>query len=408
MQTSLFEDLRHIGPQTKIICLSTFLFVFWRGLGGDTFFSIYTNTIVHNVFLFGVVGSFFSLVRMIINIPIGTIDDQIKNKDVLLIGKLLYIAVWILYFLAGFYSSPRLLVAALIVNGIANPLIFTTYQNIIRRESLHKNVQSLVFGLFRGSLHWWYLVWALIASLLIRRIPIHVLFLFVSLVAIISGINDLRLKEIVKEKTPLDWGTIPTRRSINLRKTSFQNILKIIHERNGTLRPLLLFQALNWLLEYTSFLFIPLLSSSYNFTLPEIAIIFAIMRLPYIIGIGLSNLGDHVSTKTILLGTHILMSICFLLLSSINHFRSVIVISFLISLGIATSRPVLSGAITHNAHTHKTGIITWLQEFSVRWGEIIGSLLFGVLSSTLWLQAWFLIFGLGIWIVCFTLRMKKD
>ena len=68
------------------------------------------------------------------------------------------------------------------------------------------------------------------------------------------------------------------------------------------------------ILNYIGFLFIPVISAENNLNLSQIALVFAIMKLPYLVNIIVGNLGDRFNKKTLISIILTAMSSCYVIL----------------------------------------------------------------------------------------------
>jgi len=151
------------------------------------------------------------------------------------------------------------------------------------------------------------------------------------------------------------------------------------------------------ILNYIWFIFIPIVAAKNNLNLSQIAIIFAIMRLPYVINFFTGEIADRYNKKKFILIVMFLLSFLFALLWFKDEFGGIIIVSLGISFGLSFIRPVISGLVSDYTLPGDSGKITGVQQFVLGFGAAFGSILFGVLS---------VIFGMGIsfiiiWILLF-------
>jgi hypothetical protein len=76
-----------------------------RGLGTDTYFSLYVEHIIGNARGITAIGTILALAKLALVIPIGNLNDHANVKYLLLLGKILYVFCALLYFLAGMFLS---------------------------------------------------------------------------------------------------------------------------------------------------------------------------------------------------------------------------------------------------------------------------------------------------------------
>jgi sugar phosphate permease len=122
-------------------------------------------------------------------------------------------------------------------------------------------------------------------------------------------------------------------------------------------------EALTCFMNYVGFLFIPIVALDNNLTLSQIAILFAVMRIPYMINVFFWGVWDKYSKKIVITILVLLSSIIYILLWIYKWFFAIIILSFLISLMVALLSPVTSALVTWYAKPKDNGVISWLQEF---------------------------------------------
>lgn len=191
----------------------------------------------------------------------------------------------LLYFAAGMCHSVVLLVIAVLINGFATASLFTTYQTFIRKHS-RKHTRGKIFGLFFSSLNFAYIVGALIASVFIRYVDLPHLFLFISLFAVISFFTDQKLPNLSRKKIKEFLGKDTFLHKFFTEVFSLRAIKKVfvtMKKYSTRMYYALGFEFLFNMLNYIGFIFIPIVSVKNNLTLSEIAIVFAVMRIPYLI-----------------------------------------------------------------------------------------------------------------------------
>lgn len=78
-QTPLKErlfSLAKIPMEIREVSLSLFLFTIGRGLGGDTFFSVYIKKIIGTGIGLTLIGTLLPLVKLLVVMPIGALNDK--------------------------------------------------------------------------------------------------------------------------------------------------------------------------------------------------------------------------------------------------------------------------------------------------------------------------------------------
>lgn len=92
------------------------------------------------------------------------------------------------------------------------------------------------------------------------------------------------------------------------------------------------FEILFNVLNYIGFIFIPIVSIANNLSLSQVALVFAAMRVPYLIDFFTGNIADHTSKRKFLFIVLLFLSLLFVLLGNNEGFWNIMIISFGISL----------------------------------------------------------------------------
>jgi len=392
-----------IPISVRIISLSSFLFILWRWLGADTFFSLYIKSIIDNIFWVSVIWWWLSFIRMFFTIPIGKLNDHVNMKSIIFLSKFFYVIAGLLYFFAGTFASLTILIIAVVFNWFASATIFTTYNSYIRHW-INKNKSWAAFGLFFSSFNFAYVVGALISATFIGFLDLKYVFLFVSLFAAISFFTDRHLPE-VRQKKKLDIFS-----KKNFLKQFFSeafswksfvetwNDMKIVKKEVVSW---LKFEFLFGVLNYIWFLFIPIICFQDNLSFAHIAIVFAVMRLPYVIDLVLGWIADKYNKRWFIMTVLVFVSLLYVALAYTTSFGGIITISFGISFGLAIIRPIISAMTSQQWNMKIVGSITWAEQFVGRVGDVVGAIWFGILSMLFSVKIAFILIGILIFIRSF-------
>lgn len=395
------KNFLSIPLSIRILSFSLFLFTLGRGLGADAFFSIYIGDILDNIFLISLVWAILSLGKMFFSIPVGEINGRADIKSVLFLSKWAYAITGTLFFLSGIFSSPILLLIGVAINGFGTATLLITYQTFIRKHS-KQNTRGLAFGLYFSSMNLAYVVWALLASVLIGHIQMPYLFLFIPIFALISFSIDKKLPDTNDGKTKELMSKGLFVRNFFLGVFSFRPIKNVIvrmKDYSTKLYYALGFEFLFNILNYIGFIFIPIISIKNDLTLSQVAIVFAVMKVPYLIDFFIGNIADKTGKRKFLFFVLLFISFLYMLLGYNEWFRNIITITFAISLGLSLMRPVISAYTSDCAGPEDEWAISGVSEFVSRLWEVIGILLFGAFSALFGVQISFLLVGVGIFML---------
>ena len=161
------------------------------------------------------------------------------------------------------------------------------------------------------------------------------------------------------------------------------------------------------LLNYVGFLFIPIVAIENQLSLSQIAIVFAVMKVPYLINIFVAKFGDKYNKKLIISLILIFMSIFYVLLGMQENFVVILVLTFAISLGISLLNPITSALVSSYTQQKDKGVMTGAQDFISRMGEITGSLGFGAIAAIVGIRTGFIAVGIAVFVLGMYLFVKK-
>ena len=404
------KDFFSIPVSIRIMSFSLFIFMLGRWLGADTFFSIYVKMIVDNVLWVSIIWAILAISKMIFSIPVWDLDDRWDIRYILFTGKVLYILCWFLYFFSGVFGSLIVLIIAVIINGFATATSFTTYQSYIREHS-NKHNRCSVFGLMFSSMNLAYVIWAVLASLMIVWIDLPYLFLFIVLSSIASILTDRFFHVELKHKKI---------RHMFKKESFLHQFLSEMFSLSGYKR---IFEDVKWygkkmyqalgiqfflnVLNYIWFLFIPIVAIKNDLSLSQIAIVFAVMRIPYVLNFFTAEIADKYNKKTFIWIIFIFLALLFSLIAFSNNFWNILILSFGIALGIAMASPIVEWLISDYIHPNDGWAITGVSQFVGRLWDVIWSLGFGLLISLIWLKYWFVWAGALTFIVGLALITRK-
>lgn len=380
-----------IPLKIRFVSFSIFLFMIGRGLGTDTYFSIYVQHIIGNPRGVSAIGAILSGAKLLLSIPIGNMNDHANIKYILLLGKILYVIAAICFFFAGLRMAREWLIIATLLNGFASAMTFTTYRSYYGKNASKKN-QTQIFGAYFSSLNIAQIIGALISAFLVKYLELPYMYFFVAIFALISLLQDQKIK------STLSKGYNRTRKKLNKRyeksllyeidegedssqtffgKKGFlisfikeifsftprKRIITVLKNYNHKLYSALGSQFLVSLLNYVGFLFIPIVAVVNNLSLSQIAIVFAVMKLPYLVNIFIGRFGDKYNKKLLISIILIFMSFLYVLLGFQEIFIVILILTFGISLGIAMLQPLTSALTSSYTHQKDKGVITGAQEF---------------------------------------------
>lgn len=403
------KEFFSIPVSVRVVGFSLFVFILGRGLGADPFFSVYIKNIVNHVFLISLIGAVLSVSKMFFSIPVGEIDNHANLKSVMFLSKFTYVIMGIIYVLAGIYGSVILLILAVLLNGFATSALFTTYQTFIRKHT-RWGERGKAFWLYFSSINLAYIIGAAISAYLITKVDLPHLFIFIPIFALLSLLTDNKLPSLGKKKIKeFLAGQTFTQRFVH-EVFSFRPIKRVIIKLktySGRMYYALWFEVLFNLLNYVGFIFIPIVSVANHLSLSQIALVFWAMRLPYLIDFFTWDIAKNGSKRKFLFIILLFLSILYLLLWFNEGFRSIMIITFGISLGLSLMRPVISAYVSDCTRPEDEGTISGAGEFVGKIGETIGVITFWICLALFGLQTSFIIIGIFVMLLAIVGIIKR-
>lgn len=403
------KKLWSIPFSIRTISFSLFLFIFWWGLGAEVYFSIYIKEVINNVFWISLIGAILPLSRLLFALPIWELNDNTDRKAVIFLSKIMYIICGILFFLAWILRNHQILLIAVVFNWIASATLYITYESYIRTTT-DKHHSESSWGLYFSSINAALVVWAIIWSFLVRRINLPYLFLFIVLFTILSLFSDKKIpiikkkqiKEILwKDSFLLDF----IKRVFSLKP--FIRTFIVLKSESRSFMYSLGFEWLFNILSYVWFLFIPLVAVENNLWLPQVAFLFALMRLPYLTNFFTATWSERFDKKLFVAVVLLFLSFLYAFLAFEHSFLGIMIVSFGIYLGLSIIRPAISALITEHSTKNNSGSITGVQTF-VGWvWSIAWSIGFGIISTIFGMQMAFLVVGLWVFVLAIWWITKK-
>ncbi len=424
-----------VPVKIRSISLSLALFMLGWWLGTDTYFSIYIKEIVGNDRWVTLIWALLAFVKILFVVPIWRMNDKLNIKYILLLWKILYALCGLFFFLAWIYHSRFLLIIATVLNGFWAGATFTTYRSYYAKKST-KSDNSQIAWIYFSSYYITEVIWSIIAAALVNYLELPYMYFFVVIFALVSLIQDEKIKtalsnsynktrkrfykRVKKDSKHMDRikedydqkffgrnGFLHSFINGCLSIESREEIWEMLHEYNWKMYAALWGCMLTNFLNYISFLFIPIVAIENHLSLSQIALVFAAMKLPYIVNVFTWRFWDKYSKKLLISIVLVFISLLYVAIWFSENFYAILILTFFISLWIAILFPITSALVISYTKQKDKWSITWVQDFVSRLGDIIWSLWFWILAAIIWLQKWFIIIWLctlGLW---WYLMMKK-
>lgn len=418
-----------IPVKIRSISFSLALFMLGWWLGTDTYFSIYIKEIIGNARWVTIIWSFLAFVKLLFVVPIWRMNDKLNIKYILLMWKILYVFCGLLFFLAWIFHSWILLTIATILNWFANATTFTTYRSYYAKKST-KSDNSQIAWIYFSANYITEVIWSLIAAFLVSYLELPYMYLFVVIFSLVSLMQDQNIKAVLSSGYNKTWKRFYKRVKKESKTTnqikqnwnydqgffgkggfihsfvngclsaeSWKEIWWILCSYGWKMYVALWSCMLTNFLNYISFLFIPIVAAENHLSLSQIALVFAAMKLPYIVNVFTWKFGDKYSKKLLISIILVFVSCLYFALWFVENFYAIMILTFFISLWIAVLYPITSALVVSYTKPKDKWSMTWVQDFVSKLWEIIWSLGFWALTAIIWLKKWFVI----IWFCTFGL-----
>ncbi|MBU0578213.1 MFS transporter [Patescibacteria group bacterium] len=387
----IIKDVRRIPLGVKLVVFVIVLRTIGWGFV-DPYYSIFIENFSQNYTVVGLFMAILNMVSLFMLIPLMRLTDRVKDARIMEDGEILYFAAMLLYVFAGMTQNVIFLIIALFVNGIAHPLLIVGAESYIRKHSHGGSARS--FGFYTALGHFGWIFGMFMAAFLIPYYTFNTMFLFVLPGILISFFILPKIRE---------RGITSLIRGFKKYFHRTQDFKDILYDLKGIDKKMIFFLILalfDGMIMMFTYVFIPLFALVINLSLSKIALLMAVMYLPFIFSFFFSEVSDRLSKMNVIAVGLFIGAVSFVLLTFIVHQLWVVVLASMTSLSLAIIRPAYNGMITHLSPRRMLGEITGLNNLFVRIGYIIGPIFSGIIADLYSIQvAFFLVaivaFGLG-------------
>lgn len=393
------DDTKALPLGVKLIAFVLFLRTFGWGFV-DPFFSIFVNSFTSSYAGVGGLISIMNLASLLAMIPLMRLADKMKDTVIMRDAEVLYILSILFYLLAAFTEKMPLLVVAFILNGIALPFIVVGAETYIRKyASAESQTRSFAFYTALNYLGW--ILGMLIAAYTIQYYGLKLMFLFV----LPGSIAGLLVLKHIRERglRSMLWG---------LKKYlhNGHDFGLIVDDIKGLNRRTFFFLVLSFfdgIIVMFSFVFIPLFALTINLDLKEVALLMAVMYLPFIFSFLISEATDRLKRMDVIAMGLFIGGFSFILLSFLVAQLWVVVFATMTSVSLAIIRPAYNGMITRLTPRRMFGEVTGLNNLALRLGYVVGPVLSGLIADRYSIQvAFFAIAIFAFVLAALTLSFK--
>jgi len=363
--------------------------IFLRSLGWgfvDPFWSIYLKSFHENYTVIGLFSGLLSFTALLSIIPLMRLGDRVKEATIIQDGEVLYFFTILSFTFAWSFKSIPILILGLVLNGVAQTFVIVGTEGYIRKHNGHGH--NGPFGYYVALDYFGWILGMLMAAYAIPYYGFGTMFLFVmpSILAslfILPLLRERGIRSLLKG----------FKRYFHSRKDMaeiYQNC-RLLNPKMAFFLTLAFFDGA---LRMFSFIFVPLFALSINLSLRSIALLMAVMYIPFIFSYFFSMVSDRMHRMTVIAFGLFIGSLSFIFLSFIINKAWVLILAATISLSMAIVRPAYNGAITRLTPRRMLGEVTGYNSFVERLGRITGPILTGLIADAFGLSSAFLVMAL--------------
>ncbi|MFH1410522.1 MAG: MFS transporter [Patescibacteria group bacterium] len=375
------DDTKALPLGVKLIAFVLFLRTFGWGFV-DPFFSIFVNGFSASYAGVGGLISIMNFASLIAMLPLMRLADKMKDTVIMRDAELLYVFAIMLYLLSAFTGKLPFLVAAFIFNGIALPLIIVGAETYIRKYT-NPDSQTKSFAFYTATNYLGWILGMVIAAFTVQYYGLKWMFLFVLPSALVGLLILGRIRE--RGLRSMLWG---------IRKY-FHNghdlgaILADIKKLNSRTFFFLILSFFDGVIVMFSYISIPLFALTIDLNLGEVALLMAIMNLPFVFSFVISEMTDRMKSMNVIAVGLLVGGISFILLSILVAQLWVAVLVTMTSVSLAIMRPAYNGMLTRLTPRRMLGEITSINNIALRMGYVVGPVLTGLIADRYSIQAAF-------------------
>jgi len=365
--------------------------LFLRSLGWgfvDPFLAIFLNGFADSYSGVGISVAVINIAALITLIPLIRLADKVRDTTIMRDGEVMYLFAIVFFLLASLTGNFRLLLFALAFLGAASILVVVGAETYIRRHDpgLAASVRAFSFYTTLDCLGW--ILGMILAAFTFKYYGLKWMFLFV-IPSVLVGLSVL--KRVHERGLKSVFGAL--RRLFYSR----ENFSQLVTDFGGLTRNtlfLLLLAFFDGIVVIFSFVFIPLFSEKLGLSMPEIALLMALMYAPFVLSFPIAELFMKKRRSLMIAVGLAICSFSFALMLGVTSHLWLGVLVVLKSFGQAIMRPAYNGVLTHHTPRRMLGEITGLTSICIRLGFIVGPIFSGILADKFGLQFSFLAISL--------------
>jgi MFS family permease len=392
-------DIRTLPVGLKLVLIAIALRSFGWGVV-DPYFAIFIEQFSANYSGVGLFMMFMNILALIATFPLLRVADKVKDSTIMRDGEVMYFFMVVFFVLAGLTMNILFLFAALIFYGLASPVFFIGSEAYIRKYGSGIGA-SKSFAMYTAIDYLGWILGMLVTAFIFPYIGLTWMFVFIA-PGVILGFYVLRfvyeggLRNLI-------YGI----RKYFHRREDFTGIVRDIRSLNPKTFFFLILAFFDGILIMFSYIFIPLFAIHLNLPLSSVALLMALMYLPFCVVFFLSDTLERMSQMRIIALGLLITAVSFALLSVAGSEFWLMLLILIKSFAQALMRPAYNGIITHLTPRKMLGEISGVQNLFIRMGYIVSPLFSGVIADLFGIRTAFLAIALmAVVLVFFTILFK--
>lgn len=337
-------DVHHLPPAIKTTVVAASLYTFGWGFA-DPFLALHLKSFSSH---YATVGGFQTLsmcVGIVVLILLSGLLDRRHHYRIIQMARIGYAFVGLFYFLAGVFSSLPLLLVALVLHGASFPGIWTSTTAQLSTLAPRKEI-GLTFGLYITLYSFTWMLGVLIASLFIDHVSVYMVFIPVSIFAMLSWLYTRNRKLHYQHMQPTQSLHADLHREVFQDKL-FRRFFKDIKALNSEALLMYVLYFFCYPMISIGVTFLPLYAASKGFSFQQVGLLVFIVNAPFLLSFISAEISDRTERlRNIVIGLGISSAGFFGLFFWHDALWHLYLFAFLFMAGYAMIIPSLVSVIT--------------------------------------------------------------
>ena len=361
--------------------------LFWGP--ADAFWGLYLHSFGDSYTQVGWLISAGKILAILVAIPFGILADRFSARKVVLWATALIIPLMLAFYIAGLYGSVSVLIVALLAHGILRMLRnIGVYTYIKEGTPLQQSVHA--WALFKSSSVGIWAIGMALGAIAILFFEVHELFLIV----IIGLLIRLCIYYMISDPQKTFHTEYPEVHALSFIKRVRWGMTKL-RELDARVWYMIVYTFFIGVVIGNFDVFIALFAEDLQFSKAHIALLLGVTNGAFLFGMPMYRLTKNMGKFTrMIMGEGLLLLVFVSIFLFVGTYPVVLFgLVFLYGIARTISHPVREGVLAAFTPKPMQGEISGIQWASMRIGNILGALLFGVVSDVFGLAHVFLSSG---------------